>query len=66
VCGSRVPGADATQRCVLRIQMRQSFLHSDLIYVARREWHDMLEQAQALRMHRIVRLMRKKALHVRP
>lgn len=60
------PRSRRNSTCVLRIQMRQSFLHSDLIYVARREWHDMLEQAQALRMHRIVRLMRKKALHVRP
>ncbi len=51
---------------VLGSQVRQSFLGSDRIYVARRVWHDVLALGQQCGLHRIERLMREQPLRAKP
>ena len=52
--------------CNLGSQVRQSFLGSDRIYVARRVWHDVLALGQQCGLHRIERLMREQPLRAKP
>ena len=51
---------------VLGTQVHQSFVRSGRTYVARRVWHDVLEQKLACGLHGIAQLMREKALRARP